>query len=99
MKVKISGNYTVFRGKEQVSCDLGGESAILDFKRGIYYGLNETGTRIWNLINEPKTINEVRDTILKEYDVQPERCDLELSELLQELLAKGLIEIKDEEAS
>ena len=38
--------------KEQVSCDLAGEAVILNLKSGQYFGLNEVGTRIWNLIQE-----------------------------------------------
>jgi hypothetical protein len=99
MNSRILENSIIVRASDQVSCDLGGESAILDVKAGIYYGLNAVGTRIWNLIQEPKRLKEVRDTLLEEYEVEPDRCERELSELLQELLAKGLIEIEDEEAS
>jgi len=99
MKSKIPRNSIIVRAKNQVSCDLGGESAILDVNSGIYYGLNDTGTRIWDLIQEPKSIHEVRDILLKEYEVEPDRCDHDLLEVLNELLGKGLIEIEDEESS
>lgn len=88
----------VVAAKEQVSSDLAGEAVILDFKSGVYYGLNEVGARIWNLIQEPKTINEIRDAILEEYEVEPSQCDLDLKALLQQLKAEGLIEVRNETA-
>jgi hypothetical protein len=77
-----------------VSSELAGEAVILDLKSGTYYGLDQVGARIWELIQQPKTINEIRDTLLAEYDVEAERCQADLQTLLQELDAKQLLEIK-----
>lgn len=67
-------------------------------KDGIAYGLNPVGRRIWELIQQPITIRQVRDILLQEYDVEPERCTQELLELLEELVARGLAERVDGQA-
>lgn len=85
----------VVAAKEQVSCDLAGEAVILNLKNGVYYRLNPVGARIWNLVQEPKTVNEIQDVLLKEYEVQADRCGYDLRALLQELAAEGLIEVRD----
>ena len=82
--------------QDQVSCELGGETAILNLKAGVYYGLNEVGARIWKLIHEPKRVSEIHDTILEEYEVEPDRCEADILVLLQALLDNGLIEVKNE---
>ena len=82
--------------QDQVSCDLSGESAILNLKAGVYYGLNEVGTRIWKLIQEPKRVGELRDAILEEYEVEPDRCEADIIALLQAFMENGLIEVRDE---
>lgn len=92
----ISGHSKVVVAKDQLSCDLSGEAAILNLKNGVYYGLDPVGARIWNLIQEPKTVNEIRDAILEEYDVDPDLCESDLFKLLQKLAEEGLIEVKDE---
>ena len=81
--------------KEQVSCDLAGDTAILDLKSGQYYGLNSVGARIWNLIQEPKTVAEVLKIIVDEYDVEASSCERDLVTLIEQLQGKGLVEIKD----
>ena len=96
MEHTISGRSIVEVSKDQISCDLIEEVAILDITSGIYYGLNTVGTRIWKLIQEPRTVHEVRDALLEEYEVEPERCERDVLALLQELASKGLIEIKDD---
>lgn len=82
--------------KEQISSDLAGEAVILNLKSGVYFGLNEVGARIWNLIQQPKSVQELRETLLAEYEVAPEACDRDLAQLLQDLKAADLIEVSYE---
>lgn len=96
LKLAISQSSTVVAVKEQVSSELEGESVILNLKSGTYYGLNNVGARIWNLIQEPKQVSEVREAILEEYEVEPEHCDRDILELLQQLANVELIEVRDE---
>ena len=81
--------------KDQVSSDLGEEIAILDLKEGVYYGLDEVGARVWELIQTPITVGEIRDSLVEEYDVEPDRCEQDVLALLQRLVDQGLIEIVD----
>jgi Coenzyme PQQ synthesis protein D (PqqD) len=90
----ISGSSIVVQSREQVASDLGGEVVILNLASGQYYGLNPVGTRIWELIQEPRSVDNVRDAILAEYEVEPECCERDLLALLEGLAAEGLIEIK-----
>ena len=94
--VTISDRSTVVVTKDQVSCDLSGEAAILNLKSSVYFGLNTVGASIWKLIQEPKTVKDIKEAILEEYDVEPDLCEHDVLELLQELSTHGLIEIVDE---
>jgi hypothetical protein len=82
--------------KENVSCSLGDEAAILHMKSGVYYGLDPVGARIWSMLGEPKTVLELREAIVSEYDVEPARCEGDLLALLEKLRTEGLIEIRSE---
>jgi hypothetical protein len=95
----ITEHSVVVAAKDQVSCDLAGEAAILNIKNGVYYGLDPVGARIWNLMQEPRAVAEIQDVITSEYDVEPERCARDLVGLLEKLLAEGLIEVKDSSAA
>lgn len=83
----------IMAAKDQISSDLAGEAVILALRSGKYYGLNEVGASVWKLIQEPKTVNQVREALLEEYEVEPEICDRDLFDLLQELQSVGLIEV------
>lgn len=87
----------VLTSKNQISCDLAGEAAILNVKAGMYYGLDAVGARAWSLIQKPLAVTEIKETLLNEYEVEPERCEQDLLALLNDLAEKGLIEIKIED--
>jgi hypothetical protein len=96
MEQKITLNSIVGVTKDQVSADLSGEAAILNLKSGVYFGLNAVGASIWKLIQEPRIVNEIRDMLVQEYDVDPDHCEKDLLALLEELLFKELIEVTNE---
>jgi len=83
----------VVASQEQVSCDLGGEAAILNLKNGIYYGLDPVGARVWNLIQQPRTLAELREILVAEYDVDAARVESDIRGLLTQLLDNELVEI------
>jgi hypothetical protein len=91
----LSLDSTIAATKEHISCDLSGEAAILNLNNGIYYGLDPVGASVWKMIQEPVRVGEVRDRLLDQYEVEPERCERDLLELLQNLATNGLIEVKN----
>ena len=91
---KLSDDSRISVTQDQVSCDLAGEAAILNLKNSVYYGLDPVGARVWNLIQEPKTLAEIRDTLLGIYDVDSLKLESDLRALLTELAEQGLIDIQ-----
>ncbi len=85
----------VVTNKHAIFADLTGEGVILDPDAGMYYGLNQVGSRIWELIQEPARVSDVRDVILAEYEVEPGQCECDILALLQDMATKGLVEVKD----
>jgi hypothetical protein len=95
----ISRDSVVVAIKSQVSCQVGAETVVLHFDKGLYFGLNDVGTLIWNQIQQPRKVQEIRDAILREYEVSSEQCERDLFTLLGELSAKGLVEVRSAEAA
>ncbi len=94
--VEISKHSIVTVVKDQVSCDLQGESVILNLDSGVYYGLNNLGTRVWNLIQEPTEVQKVHESLLHEYDVEPERCERDLLAWLHRMAEAGLVRVENQ---
>jgi hypothetical protein len=79
--------------KNQTSCDLDGEMAIVNFDNGVYYGLDHTGARIWSLLREPVTIEELCDRLTGIYDVDRPTLESDLRAFVADLAEQGLVEI------
>jgi len=72
---------------------VGEETVILDLTSGTYFGLDPVGARIWQLMVEGKTLAEVCEAMLAEYEVTAEKIELDVLALTQELSAKQLISV------
>jgi hypothetical protein len=93
MDIPLSLNTIVVATSEQVSCALGKESAILNLKSSVYYGMDPVGTCVWDWLQHPRSIEELRNKILDEYEVDAERCEKDLFALLEKMHAEGLIQV------
>jgi len=93
MSSKLSLQSVVIATEDQVSCELDSEAVILSLSRDIYYGLDPVGSRIWDELQSRRTVREIRDLILGEYDVDAERCERDLLSLLEDLREHELIDV------
>lgn len=49
------------------------------------YTLNETGARIWELIDGKTKVSEIKERLLEEFEVLPEEAENDLQEHLRQL--------------
>lgn len=68
------------------------ESVLLDLSSGRYFSLNETGTRIWQLLCEEAGLDEIVSTLAAEYRVTADEVRNDAEELLMQLRAEGLVD-------
>ena len=71
--------------------DLDGEGVILNLATGTYFGLNATATRVWHLVHEGKTADEIALALVDEFEVTDAAARTDVALLLEELAAKGLL--------
>lgn len=90
----IDETTVVVASPHQVSSTVGTDAVILEVDQGAYYGLNEVGARVWELLKAPSTVGDIRETIASEYDVSPEQALSDVLALLEELASHGLIEVR-----
>lgn len=94
-EASIAPHHTVVVSRNQVSTSLGNEAVILGAEAGQYFGLNELGARVWELVQRPVRVSAICAALEAEYDVQPEVCERDVIELLGELRSKGLLDVHD----
>lgn len=75
--------------------ELDGESVLLNLDNESYYGLDEIGTRMLTLLMESNTIEVACAILLEEYEVEPERLQSDLLDLIGELEQQGLVTVEN----
>jgi hypothetical protein len=92
---RITADSRLVASGEQVSCDAGRETVILNLRDAVYYGLDSTATRIWELFRQPSTVSEVCDVLVSEYDVDETCCLADTTDLCQQLVQWRLLDFSD----
>jgi hypothetical protein len=92
---EIPDTATVVAAGDLLHRAFGAETVILSLKAGVYYGLEGVGARIWSLLQRPITVSAIRDALVVEYEVDPDRCGRDLADLLKDLAARGLVEVRE----
>jgi PqqD family protein of HPr-rel-A system len=91
----VAEEFLVERRGEMIETEVDGELVALHVDKGTCYGFNSTATRVWAMIaDEPRRFSELKQALLSEFDVDPATCEAQLRELLEELEADGLVEIR-----
>ena len=72
---------------------LDGETIVLSLDSGTYFGLNDTGTRVWRLIEEGVSRSQIIERISREFAHPIEVVRADVDELLELLQSKGLVTV------
>ena len=76
---------------EAFSTEADNQIVILQYETGVYFTLNQVGMRIWQLLEQGKTLQEILNDLLQEYDVSKEQLRQDLLSVVKQFKEKGLI--------
>lgn len=88
---QVSESSVIVKVADQLSCEVGEDTAILNFGNNTYFGLNAVGSVIWNMLAEPMSVAEIRDALVEEFDVDRQECLRDVISLVSDLLDHQLV--------
>ena len=92
MSIPLSSNISI--SSEVLAQEVDGETVLLDLQSESYFGLDEVGTRILQLLQEHDELQKVFDIMLEEYDVDAKQLENDLNSLIEQLISLKLIKIE-----
>jgi len=92
----LSSATVVAQSKGFIDTEIDNEVVALSIEHGTCYGLNRVGSRIWKLLATPVRIGDLCATLLAEYNVDPNVCERQVLDVLEELRSEGLIVTPEE---
>lgn len=81
------------RNGDIVAAPVDGELVMISVERGSYYGLDEVGSRVWELLAEPRLLSEIVSVLVEEYDVEPAVCEQEVAALVRRFVEERMVSV------
>lgn len=92
------GDEKFIRSQSVVARVVGGETLIVPIRGKVgdlssIYSFNGTGTLIWKLLDSPRTIAQLADGVMQEYEVEAAQAERDVANFVSEMKAVGLVEV------
>ena len=91
----LASETTVVAASEPVSTTVDGEEVILHPGTGQYHGLNAVGTKIWERVREPTTVESLTRDIAEAHGEPHERVRGDVESFHVDLLDADLVRVDD----
>jgi hypothetical protein len=88
---EITSASIVCRRPDQVSAEIDDVTAIMSVDSDMYYLLDAIGSAIWSKIENPIRVSDLRDSLVKEFAVEPAECEADVVEFLTAAQARKLL--------
>jgi hypothetical protein len=81
----------VVRDPDLLAAEMDGDLVMMSIERGQYYGIGGVGTRVWQLLESPSSVDRLCAVICEEYDVDEAVCRSDIGAYVEKLLDMGLL--------
>lgn len=71
-----------------------GEMVLLDLESENYFGLNETGARVWVLLQEGRALPDLFERLAEEFNADRARMEADVLSLISQLAEAGLVDVR-----
>lgn len=92
--MKIDRAVLLARSVGPVETTVGTEIVLMSLESGECMGLGETGSAVWRLLGEPNRLGPMVQALSATYDAPAEVIERDVAELLEEMVRRGLLEIR-----
>ncbi len=89
----LSKTTLVSRTPDLIATDMDGDTVMMSIERGEYFGLGGVGSRVWELLANKISVQQIIDIICAEYEVDEATCEADMLKFTSELLQNQLIAI------
>ena len=90
--MQLDRNSIVRRVDDVMSAEVDNEMVMMRLESNGYFGLDDIGRRIWELLAEPRPVADICTELRAEYEVEQGECERDVLRYLQELDEHGLLQ-------
>ena len=93
-KTALNLHSVVGQSSDLVATTIEDQTALLSISNGAYYGMDKIGSRVWELIVQPRAVSAVVDQLLTEFEVDRPTCEQHVLAFLQKLADADLLSVQ-----
>ncbi len=87
----ISVHTLVIRNPDLIATEMDGDTVMMSIERGEYFGLGGVGSRAWEMLAQPTSVDAMAQTICSEFEVDLPTATADLQKFVHDLLDHGLV--------
>jgi len=87
----VSDNPQYARNEKMLFGQSGSDTFMMSVDTGFYYALNETASRVWQILELPRTKEDIVAALVSEYHVDAGRCREEIGAFLTDLVTRAIL--------
>jgi len=87
----LTDDTVLARSDAVLHADLADAIAMMNIETGDYYNLNPVGSRVWTLLETPRSMAAICEVLVQEFDVPPQTCRDETAAFLTDLLDRQIV--------
>lgn len=79
------------RNSKTISGRLSDELVMMDMDKGKYFSLNPVATRIWDLLADPMSVEELCSLLMEEYEVEANQCQKDVEDVIEKMKKLNIV--------
>jgi Coenzyme PQQ synthesis protein D (PqqD) len=92
MPTSITTETIVRRKPDALFAAAGGDVVLMSIEQGKYLGLDDIGTEIWQLMEQPIAVRALCAALAEKFDGEPAVIERDVSALLDQLISFAMVE-------
>lgn len=89
--MELNSNTLIARNKGILANRVGDEVVMMDMEKGKYFGVNKTGSYIWQLLEQPATLGELCERLVADFGISTEQCTTEVKAFVEQMQKEEII--------
>jgi len=96
---KLKLDSIVQRDADVIGAEADQDIVMVSIANGAYYGVSHVAREIWEAVENPKKISDLIGDLTTSYNIDRSLCEEQTLSFLEDLLAEGLLQVRDAQAS
>ena len=89
--MSVSPAALIQRNSDVIAAGIAGQTILLNPKDWTYVHFNETAARIWEALDQPRTVEGLVDALIRDYAVDRSTCEREAAAFVADMSARGFV--------